>query len=197
MTPQTHHQHVVIDPVEELFQVHVHHPTFPFLNVTARHLHGVSGTASGSIPVAVFAEERIEVGLQHLQQRLLDKTVQHRRYPQRADAAAGLFNLDLQDRLRPVFIRPQPAFDLLPMGADIVTQLDLLHAVHYRRTIVGYYPAIGGVEVLTGDYLLHRHHLLQLVSFRVHRFRSTPSPAALADSLRYFRRVRRGVYATD
>lgn len=50
----------------------------------------------------MLAETRIEAGLHHLQQCLLDEPVQHRRDSQYTDSSAGLFDLDFPDRLGPL-----------------------------------------------------------------------------------------------
>src|SRR6267378_4721287 len=60
------HQNVVIDLVEELGDVHVHHPFLPSLRILLRGSHGVLCAPSRSKPVTVLAALRIEDRCQHL-----------------------------------------------------------------------------------------------------------------------------------
>jgi len=47
------HQHVVVYPVKELFQIKVHHPAFAGLNVTRCRFDRLCRTASGPKPITV------------------------------------------------------------------------------------------------------------------------------------------------
>ena len=89
-------QDVVVDPVEELLQVHVHHDPPARLHVRLRREHGVVRASARPEAVAVLAEGRIKNRLQHLQQRLLDQPIRHRR-----DAKLALASLRLRDRYPP------------------------------------------------------------------------------------------------
>ena len=51
---QPSHQHVVVDPVEELLQVHVHDQATPLLHVALRPTHRVMGTSARPEAVACF-----------------------------------------------------------------------------------------------------------------------------------------------
>jgi hypothetical protein len=59
-------QDVVVDPVEELRQVHVHHHALARLNVRPRGLDRIVRTPPGTEPVAVVAEGGVDQRLQHL-----------------------------------------------------------------------------------------------------------------------------------
>jgi hypothetical protein len=61
-------QDVVVDPVEELRQVHVHHHALARLHVRTGGLDRVVRPPAGPKPVAVFAEGGVDQRLQHLQQ---------------------------------------------------------------------------------------------------------------------------------
>ncbi|EXI75717.1 MAG: hypothetical protein AW07_01029 [Candidatus Accumulibacter sp. SK-11] len=50
----------------------------------------------------VFGKRRINLGLQDLQQGLLDQPIRHRRYPQFPHPASRLRNLHAPHRVRPV-----------------------------------------------------------------------------------------------
>src|SRR5690606_26165712 len=85
-------QDVVVDAVEELFQVHDRHDTAARLDVRLRGKYRVLRTPSRPEAVTMLAEGGIQQGLQHLQQRLLNQPVRYRRDTQLALAAVGLGN---------------------------------------------------------------------------------------------------------
>ena len=60
------HQNVVIDVIEELGDVNVHHPFLPFLRILLCGSHGVLCAAPRSESVTVLAKHRIEDRCQHL-----------------------------------------------------------------------------------------------------------------------------------
>src|SRR5207302_5966075 len=71
------HQFVVIDSIEEFFQIEIDHPSVALRNVLLRLSHGVMRRPTRSEPIAVLGERRIPSPLQNLHHRLLDKAVQH------------------------------------------------------------------------------------------------------------------------
>jgi len=71
------HEQVVVDAVEELGQIKVHHPAAAASHMVTRRLHGLPRVASGSEAVARLAEAGLEDRLQDLQQRLLDQPIHH------------------------------------------------------------------------------------------------------------------------
>jgi hypothetical protein len=75
---QLPHEHVVVDAVEKLLEVHFHHPTPSILHVLLCLPHGILRPAARTETVAVFAEGRIEDRLQHLKHQLLNEAVEHR-----------------------------------------------------------------------------------------------------------------------
>jgi hypothetical protein len=86
-------QYVVIDPVEKLLQVDVHHDAPSGLHVRLGGQHRLLRPSSRAKPIAMLAERRIEPRLQHLQQRLLDQPIGHRR-----DAKLALASVRLRNR---------------------------------------------------------------------------------------------------
>jgi len=60
------HEHVVVDPVEELLQVHVHHKATTLLDEATRRRHRLVRAPSRAKAVAVLRETRVESGLQDL-----------------------------------------------------------------------------------------------------------------------------------
>jgi hypothetical protein len=73
----------VAHPVEELLQVEVHDDPVTRGEVLLRRAHRLMGRASGPEPVARRREGRVPGRLQHLQRRLLDEAVEHRRHAER------------------------------------------------------------------------------------------------------------------
>ncbi len=73
------HQSIMVDPVEELLQIQIHHPAAAFGYVLLRLGHRLVRRASGPEPVAVFGKLRVPPALQDLHHCLLNHAVQHRR----------------------------------------------------------------------------------------------------------------------
>ena len=94
------HQDVVVDPVEELLQVDVHHNVVAGRDVRLRLCHRLMRRAPRPEAVARLGERPVPVRLQHLQHRLLDEAVEHRRNAERPRAARRLRYLDPPHRLR-------------------------------------------------------------------------------------------------
>ncbi len=109
------HQHVVVDPVEELLQIHVHHPPLAALYVLARFPHGVVRSSPRAKAVAVLREGWVEPRLQYLQYGLLDQTVQDRGDAQFALPTAPLGNRCPSDGLGLVGARQQLLAHALPV----------------------------------------------------------------------------------
>src|ERR1035441_1419575 len=84
------HQNVVIDVVEKLGDVHVHHPVPTSLRILLCGSHGVLCPAPWPKPVTMLAEVRIENRRHHLQQHLLYEPILYRRYPQHSRPPARL-----------------------------------------------------------------------------------------------------------
>src|SRR4029077_12048600 len=68
------HQFVMIDSIEEFFQIEVDHPSVALRNVLLRLSHGVMRRPTRSEPLAILGERRIPSPLQNLHHRLLDKS---------------------------------------------------------------------------------------------------------------------------
>jgi hypothetical protein len=130
-------QDVVVDPVEEFRQVHVHHHALARLHVRPRGLDRIVRTPAGPKPVAVFAEGGVDQGLQHLQQCLLDQPIQHRGDAQLALAPVRFGNHHLAHRLGPVRARQQRLARLRPTRAQQLGGLLDVESVHPGRALVG------------------------------------------------------------
>ena len=66
------HQFVVIDSIEELFQIEINHPAVACSDILLRLSHGLMRRPTRSEPIAVLGERRIPSPLQDLHHRLLD-----------------------------------------------------------------------------------------------------------------------------
>ena len=72
-------QDVVIAPIKELGQIHVHHHALARLDVRPCGLDRIVRAPARPKPVAVLAEGGVDQRLQHLQKGLLDQSICHRR----------------------------------------------------------------------------------------------------------------------
>src|SRR5262249_11621753 len=71
------HQFVMIDSIEEFFQIKINHPTVALRKVLLRLCHGLMCRSMRSKPIAVMGERRVPPLLQNLHDRLLDEAIQH------------------------------------------------------------------------------------------------------------------------
>ncbi len=92
----------MIDPIEELLQIHIDHHPVAVLYVSLCHQHRVARSTPRPEAVAVFGEGRINDGLQNLQQGLLDQPIRDRWNPQFTHPAIRLRNLDSPHRPWPI-----------------------------------------------------------------------------------------------
>ena len=74
------HEFVVIDPIEEFLQIHVHHPAVTFRNVLLCLGYRLMLRPSRSESVTAAGKRRVPLLLQNLLHRLLDVSIHHRRY---------------------------------------------------------------------------------------------------------------------
>jgi len=150
------HQDVVVDPVEELFQVEVHHKAVPGRDVLLRPLYGLMRRARRPEAEACLGERSIPVRLQHLHRRLLDEAVEHRRDAERPHAARRLRYLHPPHRLRFVGAFKQLSPDRGPMLLQVGRQIIDAHAVDASRALVALHLRQCLLQVLTPDYCFHR-----------------------------------------
>ena len=116
--------------------------------------------------MAVFTEGRIDDGLQHLQQRLLDQPIRHRRDAQLPLAPVRLRNQHPSYRLRPVSPRQQRLSDLRPLRPQHQRGLLDVEPVRSRCTLVGLDPLPRPLQVLS-----RQRSLQQEASSRLRRCR--------------------------
>jgi hypothetical protein len=127
----------MVDPVKELFQVQVHHPSAAFSNVLLCLGYGLVRRASGPKPMTMFGKLRLPFALQHLHDRLLHHPVQHRRDAQLSHPSVRLGYLYPLHRLRPVGSTQQLFADRWPMLLQVAGQLTDAHPVDARAALVG------------------------------------------------------------
>jgi site-specific DNA recombinase len=71
------HQFVMIDSIEELFQIKINHPAVACSNILLRLSHRMMCGSTRSKPIAVLGKRRVPSPLQNLHHRLLDEAIQH------------------------------------------------------------------------------------------------------------------------
>ena len=99
--------------------------------------------------VAVLAEGRIKNGLQHLQQRLLDQTIRHRRDAELALAALWLGNRHPSHRTGPVRPPQQLLTDRGPRRTPMGDGLVNVQTVHTGCAFVGPHSLQRPLQVLS------------------------------------------------
>lgn len=133
-------QDVVVDPVKELLQANVRYDSPARLHVRLRGQDRAVHTPSGPGAVAVHADATVQNWLQHLQQRLLDQPVRHRR-----DAKLTLAFVRFRDRYPPYRtgpVRPlqQVLTDRWPRRHQIARRLVNVQTINACDAFVRPYP---------------------------------------------------------
>jgi hypothetical protein len=131
------HEHVVIDPVEELLQIDIHHHPPAFLHMALCLQHGIVCASARPEAVARFGERRINQRLQDLQQGLLNQSIGHGRYSQFPHATPGLGDLHPAYRLWPVTTRLQIFPDPGPFGLEILGRGFDRQSIHPSTAAIG------------------------------------------------------------
>ena len=149
------HQDVVVDPIEELLQVDIHHDVVAGRNVRLRPLHRLMRRAPRPKAEARLGERPVPVGLQHLHHRLLDEAVEHRRNPERSFAARCLRYLHPPHRLRLIAAVQQLSPDRGPVLLQIGRQVLEGHPVDARGTLVGLHSCQCLPQIVTLDDRFH------------------------------------------
>lgn len=94
------HQAIVIDPVEEFFEIKIGHDAVALCDVELRLGYRLVGGSPRPEAVAVLGERRVPPLLKNLQQSLLDQSVDDARDAEFANPAIGLGYFDPLDRSR-------------------------------------------------------------------------------------------------
>ena len=164
-TSQPRHQHVVIDSVKELLQIHIHDPAPPFSHVRARLRNRLLRAAARTKAVARFGKARLKQRTHHLMQCLLYEPIQDRRNAQLTHSARGLRNLHASHRLRLAPAIQQAFFDLRPMLLQVRHQLLDRHFVNAWRSLVAHHPRVSIEQVLTRDHCFHQLQIFRSDGF--------------------------------
>ena len=146
----------MVDAVEELLEVHVHHDALTSLDVPLRLAHCIVRVAPGPEAVAVLREGGVPHRLQHLQDALLEKPVEHRRNPKLSDSTAALRNLRLPHQLRLVGALEQLLSNLLPVFREVLRQLVDGHPVHAGAALVLLHSLQRPHDVASLDHRFHQ-----------------------------------------
>ena len=150
------HQDVVVDPVEELFQVDVHHGAVTGRDQLLRPRYGLMRRAPRPEAEACLGERWVPIGLQHLHRHLLDEAIEHRRDAERTCAARRLRYLNPPYRLRLVVAFKQLNPDRRPVLFQVGDQLADGHAIHTRRPLVALDLLQRLPQIVTLDNHFHR-----------------------------------------
>jgi hypothetical protein len=153
---QLPHQHIVVDPVEKLLQVHIHHPAPARLDVSLRLTHCLMRTPPRPKTVAVFRETGIDHGLQDLQDGLLDEPVEYGRDAQLPHPTARLRNLAPLHHAWLVAIRKQLLPDPRPVVAKIGGKIIHRPAIHAGAPLIPLHPLERAQQIPSLDNALHQ-----------------------------------------
>ena len=152
----------MVDPVEELLEIDVHHPALAACHVLLRATQRLMRIPSRSKAVARVREGRLKDRLQHLMQRLLDQAIHHRRNAQRAHPALRLGNVHAAHRHRPVLARQQSGSNRRPVSFQMIFELRHSDCIDSRCAFVLDHPLIREHEVAAFHHGFHQtrcHHL--------------------------------------
>ena len=133
----TPHQDVVVDPIEELFEVEIHDPAVTLGYVALGGRHRLMRRSSGSEPEAGRGERLIPAALQHLQHRLLNKAVQSGRNAKLAHSTVRLGDFHMLHRLRCIGAVQELLSNGWPVLPQVVRQVTDGHTVDTWGTLVG------------------------------------------------------------
>jgi hypothetical protein len=152
---QTAHQEVMIHSVEKLFDVEVHDPPITARKMSLRGGDRLMCRPPRPKPVAVVGECRVEDGLQHLQHRLLDKSVERGGHAEFAHATIWLGYLDASDRRRCIQTSQQLVPMLWPVRPQVVRELLDGHPVDARASLVCLDTTQRFLQVFSLTHCLH------------------------------------------
>lgn len=123
------------------------------LDVPLRRQHRVARPATGTEPVAVRAEGRIDQRLQHLQQCLLNQTVGHGGNAQFTFTPVRLRDAHAPHRLRPVRAVQQLLPDGRPSVFEVFSAPGYVQTIDTRCTLVCLHALPSALHVLLRERL--------------------------------------------
>src|SRR2546430_16142482 len=145
----------MIDPVEKFFEIEVNHDAVARGNVSLRLRHRLMGGASRSEAVTMLGKRRVPPLLEHLQQGLLDQSVDDARDAELSDPALRLGDFDPLDRLRLVGSIEQLRPNAWPVLTQVVLGVVDGHHIHARTALVSSNAFPRSYEILSVAHLLH------------------------------------------
>src|SRR2546421_2976566 len=150
------HQFVVIDSIEELFQIKIDHPSVTLRDVLLRLRHGLMCRPTRSKPIAVRGERRIPLLLQNLHHRLLDEAIQHG-WNAKLSHPSAIRLRDFHPSHRFRFVGPvqQLLPNDRPVLLQIVAKLIDGHPVDARATFIAPHLPQCFLQVCSFTYVLH------------------------------------------
>ena len=147
---QPRHENVMVDPVEELLQIHVYDPAIPGGDMLPSPFDRVVGTTAQTEAKTVVRESHVVPGLQGLVEGLLNQSIEDRRNAQRPHPfSARLGDFHLPDGRRLIAAVEQCLPDRLPALAEHGHQFVDGHPVHAWRPLVAHHPLVRAEHVLT------------------------------------------------
>ena len=151
----TRHQAVVIDSVEEFFEIKIDHAV-ALGDVSLRLGHRLVGGSPRSEAVAVLGERRVPSLLKNLQQGLLDQSVDNARDAELSDPTIRLGYFDPLDRLRLVGSREQMRPNIWPRLTQVAFGIFDSHPIHARAALVAANSFPRSYEISSGAHLLNQ-----------------------------------------
>jgi hypothetical protein len=109
---------IVVHSVEEGLQIEIDHPPVSLGHGFLGSAHGLVGRAAGPKAVASVREVGVEDGGEHLEEGLLDESVQYRGHPEVTHPAGGFGDRDPADGAWSVGARVEFLPDLRPVGME-------------------------------------------------------------------------------
>jgi hypothetical protein len=152
----------VVYAVEELLQVHVHHPAPAAGYIGAGGLHCLMSTPAGPKPIRVIGELRVEHRAQNLMHCLLDKTIEYGGNSQRSHSPSRFGYLYLPYRLRAVLHRQQFFLNASPLPLQIVLQRTHRHPIDSGCSFIANYLRIGSHHIASTDDIFHQSYRFRL-----------------------------------
>jgi len=156
--PTSHaaHQHVVVDAVEKLLQVHVDHPRVALFQVLLGLGHRLVGRPTRPETETVFRKRLVPLRREHLENRLLDHAIHRRGNAKLPHSPVRLGDLHTLYRLGTIGSRQKLPDESVAMTLEVLFEPCHTHPVH-----------AGGAAV--GDHFRHRHVEVCGVADRLHQ----------------------------
>lgn len=169
-------QPLVVDGPEELLQIKVHTPVVALLYVFLRLRHRLLSRSPRSEPVAVRTERVVPSLLQYLIDRLLHKSIHHRRDAEFPRASSWLRYFNPSHRLWSIGACKKLLLHARPVLPQVVGQVLDGHPVCSRRSCVGFHASQCFLQVLLLAHLLDQLVRVRL-AFRAESRRRTFDPS--------------------